>query len=343
MRSTLRRRVARWVVSTSTAIVLPALAWGLDGHHTVGALADALLAGSHAEARVRGLLGGLSLRDAAVWADCAKGVDSARDYAYASAGKYAECAVFETAALEAEMSDFVRRNDRNCARRPDEESCHKQYHYTDIALQRTRYASGLAGARDDDVVAAIGAAIGVLRGVPAPPPFAIATPREALLLLAHYVGDVHQPLHVGAVYLDAAGRRVDPDPGRYDAEHDTRGANRIVTVDAQTRKPGANLHQRWDEIPADCHERRIDAAWLARARAVPRSPGEPLGWPAAWAGGTLTQARAAFAGLHFGPKADNQWPVTLPANYAATMETIKKRQLTRAGARLAQLLRALWP
>ena len=34
--------------------------------------------------------------------------------------------------------------------------------------------------------------------------------REALRLLAHYVGDIHQPLHVAAVYLDREGRVVDP-------------------------------------------------------------------------------------------------------------------------------------
>ncbi|WP_409362753.1 S1/P1 nuclease [Bradyrhizobium sp. CIR18] len=29
--------------------------------------------------------------------------------------------------------------------------------------------------------------------------------KEALFVLSHLVGDLHQPLHVGAVYLDSAG------------------------------------------------------------------------------------------------------------------------------------------
>jgi hypothetical protein len=33
----------------------------------------------------------------------------------------------------------------------------------------------------------------------------------ALLLLTHYVADIHQPLHVGAEYFDAQGRVTDPD------------------------------------------------------------------------------------------------------------------------------------
>lgn len=31
------------------------------------------------------------------------------------------------------------------------------------------------------------------------------------MLIAHFVGDLHQPLHVGAVYLHANGVVVDPD------------------------------------------------------------------------------------------------------------------------------------
>ena len=102
--------IALIVALTATA----ASAWGPDGHHTVGALADRLIAGTHAEAQVKALLNGLSLEQAAVWADCAKGVDPTKNYAYTSAGKYPECAIFETPDGEAEMIDYVRRNDINC-------------------------------------------------------------------------------------------------------------------------------------------------------------------------------------------------------------------------------------
>ncbi|HEX4235332.1 MAG TPA: hypothetical protein VH041_13635 [Caldimonas sp.] len=87
-----------------------AAAWRPDGHHTVGAIADRLISATHAEAQVRTLLGNLSLEQAAVWADCAKGVDPAKNFAYTAAGKYPECALYETADGEAEMIDFVRRN-----------------------------------------------------------------------------------------------------------------------------------------------------------------------------------------------------------------------------------------
>src|SRR5205823_8331876 len=32
----------------------------------------------------------------------------------------------------------------------------------------------------------------------------------AVILLAHYLGDIHQPLHVGAEYFDQHGQIVDP-------------------------------------------------------------------------------------------------------------------------------------
>ena len=43
-----------------------------------------------------------------------------------------------------------------------------------------------------------------------PQPFSFETKQEALRVLAHLVGDVHQPLHVGAIYLDAPGNAVNP-------------------------------------------------------------------------------------------------------------------------------------
>ena len=320
-----------------------ASAWGPDGHHTVGALADKLIAGKPAAAQVKTLLGGLSLRDAAVWADCAKGVDPAQDYAYLGAGRYPECRIFETPQIEAEMSDFVRRNDVNCDRKPSEESCHKQYHYSDVAIQRDHYALGLAGSRDDDIVAAIGAAIRVLKGETAPGPFDIRGKREALLLLAHYVGDIHQPLHVGAIYLDARGRRVDPDAGSFDPATDTRGGNQIIAKQAATRPQRAKLHAVWDAVPPALTVPRIDAAWLQQARAVPRSAGDIAGWPAAWASQTLGQARSAYDGLTFGPERDGIWTVRLQSSYLQKSAVIKKAQLTEGGARLAQLLEAIWP
>lgn len=312
-----------------------ASAWGPDGHHTVALIADKLIAGTHAEMRVNAILGNLSLADAAVWADCAKGVDPSRNFAYTAEGKYPECKIFETPGGEAEMTDFVRRNS-SCVVKPGEEICNKQYHYTDVNIAQSRYKPGLAGTRDDDVVGAIVAAARFLKGDPVPAPFSFKDEHEALLALTHYVGDVHQPLHVGAVYLNAKGKRVDPDKAGLDPSTSTDGGNDLLVQ-------GHNFHSRWDAIPASLEMSKVGRAWVARARAVPRPSGDPLAWPASWATGTLLQAQAAFQGVTYGPLSGKHWAATLPSGYGSRMNAIKKMQLTAGGAHLAQLLQAIWP
>jgi len=157
------------------------------------------------------------------------------------------------------------------------------------------------------------------------------------------VGDIHQPLHVGAVYLDAHGARVDPDAGRSDAAADTAGGNAIVTMLAATNQRGANLHSTWDAIPLAWRAGHVGPAWIAQARKVPRTHGSPPAWPAAWATETLARAREAYSGLAFGEEHGGEWAVSLSCGYYDRMTLAKKRQLTLAGARLAQLLQALWP
>lgn len=315
-----------------------AQAWGPDGHHTVAAIAQQLITGSHAEAQVRSLLGTLSLVDAAVWPDCAKGVNP-KTFQYEGAGRFPECKVFETAQGQAAMEDFVRRNSTGCVIKPGEEICHKQYHYSDVAIQHMSYQASFVGARNDDVVAAIVAVTRVLQGGSAPAPFNIKDKSEALRLLTHYVGDVHQPLHVGAIYLDARGTEVNPDQGVFDPATATRGGNNIMVLPLGK----ANLHATWDAVPASLNDSRVNAAWVAAAKAVPSTAGASLDWPAVWASGSVAQANQAFAPLTFGPLASGHWTVTLPSGYTRTMSSVKKSQLTLAGARLAQLLEDIWP
>lgn len=94
---------------------MSSLAWGPEGHQTVGAIADELLKGTAAETQVRTILDGLSLRQASVWADCAKGVTSSDDatFTYQSDGhKFPECAAFAQDASAFES--FVSRNWKQC-------------------------------------------------------------------------------------------------------------------------------------------------------------------------------------------------------------------------------------
>ncbi|MBW8893612.1 MAG: S1/P1 nuclease, partial [Burkholderiales bacterium] len=300
-----------------------------------------------------------------VWADCAKGVSTSQHFSYPSPGSYAECAPLETPARIAEMADYVRRNTHQCTLGIGEDTCHKQMHYADVALQRSRYLLGFTGTRPDDVVGALQAAILVLQGKPAPAQPSFKSPREALLVLTHLVGDIHQPLHVGSVYLDAQGQRVDPDKkGGLDPATFTVGGNSLYVVAAapvaapatamqdDDNEPdgpvGAGhfgplkLHAVWDGVPDKFKPKRVDAAWLAEARKVRLNQGDPIDWPARWATQSLDQAGLAFEGLKFSPKQGSHWTTSLPSGYSAKADSIKRQQLTAAGARLAFVLKAVF-
>lgn len=286
----------------------------------------------------------MNLAQAAVWADCAKGVND-QTLQYEGAGKYEECRVFENQPGGTDkMVDFVRRNLTNCEIHPGAEKCHKQYHYTDVSIQQSQYETRLAGTRNDDVVAAIVAAVRVLKepagNTPscAHPnePLCFANKAEALMLLVHYVGDLHQPLHVGAIYLDSQGREVNPDQGGLNPATATRGGNQLVT-------PSSNLHKIWDSVPQALTAPHVDAAWVEKARTVARTAGTSDGWPAKWASGSLVEAKRAFEGVTFHPRSHGQWPTETPAGYASRILPVKKAQLTAGGAHLAQLLQEIWP
>jgi len=291
------------------------------------------------------VLGGLDLRTAAVWADCAKGVSadrSERDFRYSSDDdRHPECAVFGTRERSARLVDYARANWTQCGAAG--ERCHAHYHYADICVFRDAYADTEVGARKEDVVHAIAAAVDVLEGRAPPAPFVIAGQAEAVMLLAHLVGDIHQPLHVAAIYLDAQGRAVDPDAAGYRRSTDTAGGNLVGFGDG-------SFHHEWDSIPHDFAPDGASYAQLREAaRAVAPSAGDPARWSAQWAGDTLAAGKAAFQGVSFAPapgfRADSpRWVATVvDGRYAVREREIKRRQLAKAGARLAQLLRAIWP
>ena len=316
--------------------------YGPAGHEAIGALTDQYIAGTNAEKEVKALLKmvkpGLSLQQAGAWADCAKGVYKAADgtFRYKVNPIFSECRPFETAKGKALMIDFVRRNWDNCQTFKPSEPCHKQYHYTDIAVQRSGYKKNLTGTSDVDIVNAVGAAIAVLQGGAAPSPFSIKDKSEALLLLAHYMGDIHQPMHVAAVYLDTNGQPVDPDKGTFDPATETRGGNSL--------KVGTkNLHSIWDSIPQTLDATHMGQARLKALRAVEPTDGSIESWPVIWASDTLQAGKAGFNGIEFSPKLQKNWPITLPTGYTKARTDIQREELLRASARFGQLLQAIWP
>jgi hypothetical protein len=321
---------------------LPAnsLAWGPDGHQSIAAIADKLLSGSPAEKEISKLLDGGKLERISVWADCVKGISPEKDFAYTSAGRYPECAAFESKAGIAAMSAYVRQNHSNCNPAFDQESCHKQYHYADVALQHDQYKTAYVGTSDHDIVHAIKATVQALKGKPQAKPFQFRDQREALIVLTHLVGDLHQPLHVGAVFLNADGKIINPDEGHYDHGSNTVGGNALQC-------PCGNLHALWDELPQQFKRGRMNEELSAKAKTIDKPGGNPEQWPGLWANDAILNARILFSGTQFSKSTPNQrgnsWSIALPLEYEKTMLKLKEESLVKAGAHLAQLLQTIWP
>ena len=322
----------------------PALAWGSDGHREVGSLADRMLNGHpNALAQIRTILGPVTLADAGPWGDCVRSVTGPGSadggFKYVHSDQYgAPCVVFENLGRSGEMEDYVRRNWSNCTY-TGKDGCHTQYHFTDLALERSEYKFGLVGTYDYDIVHAINAAVATLRGQPTPAPFSF-TKRDALMMLVHFLGDIHQPLHVGSLYLIQDGSRVDPDSSQFERDRaekitSTFGGNSLTWM---TGRRLNKLHSVWDDVIVGDYA-------VADARKVPLMTGDPGGWAPLWATDTLGEAQAAFVGLSFGPRGKNGWPVRFAnaAKYHADRERVQRQQIEKAGARLTRLLLDIWP
>jgi len=318
-------------------------AWGYKGHRVVGSIADQMLT-ANARQQVAQILG-FDLKTAGPWLDCVKSVVRQADgtFVYTVNPNHPEyetpCTQFRTADEQQRMEDYVARNWTQCSYKTGnvERGCHNTYHFDDVAIQRDRFDRNYQGTNDHDLVAATNATIAVLLGRPSPPPFSIKDKKEALFVLSHLIGDLHQPMHVGSVYLDKAGNLVDPDVTHtIDPATETAGANSILDRNR-------NFHGEWDDIPDDLGEASTPELLMA-AKAVAAIPGRIENWSVAWATDTLLVAQEAFAGATFAPSG-SKWAITFGDRdaYLRQADAIKRRQLAKAGARLAAILNTIWP
>jgi len=332
-----------------------ASAWDFQGHRVVGSIADQLLH-DNAGKQVQEILNegappdprkDLTLRLSGPWADCVRSVKKDKatgSFSYVVDQDHLEfevpCIVFRSDAERKRIVDYAERNWSNCKDPPDS-GCHTDYHFDDVAIERDTYDRSDQGTNDHDLVAVIGAAIAVLKGGSAPAPFSIKDKKEALLMLVHFVGDLHQPLHVGVVYLDENGKPVDPDvTHKVPPGSSTFGGNAI-------KDQNLDLHTQWDKIPIDIGD-AATRELMAEARATPPSQAAMEEWPVEWASDTIRISHQAFMGLSFlrtRPPPKAEWTVTYddhPA-YLFVADGIKRRQLAKGGARLAEILNTIWP
>lgn len=343
-------------------------AYGPDGHKIVGAIADRLLTGTSTAARVKELLDGYDLEDVAIMADTIKQWDTpgiydpkVREY-FSSHPHIAE-----------QLRVFWKANPPTSDLKSAVPS-HHWFHYTDVPLVgNEKYADGQAGRSRWDLVHMMRYCIEVLQGSePENNPRRI-TKTMAVILLAHYVGDVHQPLHVGAQYFDAGGNPANPDTTgeTYPDEGGNSLHLQLAGNDARRREP--KLHGFWDSeavlenlprfpefMPKEERREKMheaEALLVDRlARAEPKnwrlSPNLPLAdYPEAWANQILPIAREAYGRLSYEevkPGLDHEQlvargevvekPAPGGASYDKWAAGVVLEELHLAGWRLADLL-----
>lgn len=292
-------------------------AFGDSGHRIIGTLAELHLRDSKALSEVRRILRpNETLADASVWHDRIK-----------------------NAVYEDEDSAMFRLN----------HPAHDTYHYANLPFQASAYALDVPGARPTDIVQSARESIKVLRtGKGA------FTRREALRLLAHLVGDMHQPLHVGTGFVSASGPLAFVEPSGPTGWRPTLGGNALVYGPEHR----FNLHSYWDSHAVNLAMEKQDVP-TAAARllkevepvAAWRGRGEVDGWPAQWATEGIGHAKEVHRGIslvsYLGPddakRTAHRWLIEQPAGYDERARPLVRQQLAMAGYRLAAVLRAIWP
>jgi hypothetical protein len=307
------------------AIRCTAFGYGDEGHQTVGAIADKLLVNSpNTVAHIRSLIGNQSLERAATWADDVK---------------------YHFDPNNPEMVAFANANPNMPHNSGPHD--HHAYHYTDIPIQENHYRAGSHGASKIDVVHMISNCTAILSGhsTSRNNPTNIP-PKTALKLLVHYVGDIHQPLHVGAAYFGPNATLVNPNI--------TPGAQEDIGGNAVTFH-STKLHSYWDTpavhnamAAAGVSTPRAFASFIiAHPPAGAQTSGSISGWPVKWANELLPFATEAHSRLVF-RTAPHGWNAKAPnaaalADYDKSARETVTTEIGRAGFRLAALLQKIWP
>jgi S1/P1 Nuclease len=223
------------------------------------------------------------------------------------------------------------------------------YHYTNLPFQATRYDPSLPGARPTDILQITRECIRVLRGKST-----AFTPREALRMLAHTVGDMHQPLHSGNAYVSASGPLRFVLPEGPTGWRTTAGGNALV----YGPEDRFNLHSYWDSHVVNLAMQKDDVATyasrlFAEVEVAPdwKDTGDPDAWPERWVNEALVYAKDAHQDIrltvYLGPDEargiPHRWRIEQPAGYDDRSRARIRLQLAKGGYRLAGLLKSIWP
>ena len=229
-------------------------AYGPRGHQLVGAIADRRVARNRAVAnKLRQILGGMTLQRASTLPDEIKGWRCGSNPPNRSR-------------VNRELQAFV---DANCSN-----PSHNEFHFTNIPVAGNEdYDDGEVGRRKFDIVQMIPFCIRVLKGEEPETNERAITKAVAVILLVHYLGDIHQPLHVGAEFFDEDGNPFEPttsNPGFAD-----QGGNKLTlfTFFNGKRTSAGKLHGYWDSQTVENAFGSTDDARVAQ-RLASREPAD---------------------------------------------------------------------
>jgi hypothetical protein len=341
------KRTVSFLLSAIIFVAAPvsALAWGDNGHQTVGKIASLRIKPRTAQKIAEILKPGETLANIASWADNVKERMGKTD---------------PDEDTNAFLQDIAH-NEKN-----------REWHYVDLPLGCKNYQTCTGFTVDNDIVHMLNVCIRTLQGHPD-----VNHPlsrRNALKLLVHFLGDMHQPLHVGCGYIDVNGPNgtilIARDPKLIKQQNfpSDNGANQLI-IDNDKKK----LHGFWDfdlvtSLMQTTDKPTPDALGsFLRQTVQPQASWNPRGpvstWGTQWATDSLRQSREhTYEGMQVTRQrtitvttrngqpvmrdgkvvTDTVYDVTRPANYDTANREVVRQQLAKGGYRLAKLLDAIF-
>jgi S1/P1 Nuclease len=308
--------------AVALALATPGYSWWSEGHQALALEATQEISPS-ARAHVVKILGSDNLESIAIW------MDDLRQVAY-HAGPLGQ---------DPEALHFNAEFPKN-----------QEWHYADMPLGTKAYTLDDPMDNPHDVVHTIELAVAVLEGGGDPR----ITKLEALRMLVHFVGDLHQPLHVGNGFIatDASGAvSIVTDPATAVGLPNDKGGNDLFFGPGKSDE----LHAYWDGILIDkvagSKDPAVIAALIEKDAAAKgdswKDTGDYHHWPEAWATESLAAARIAYSGLTVGAATLNEKgkikriAITLPPHYDEVCGPVAEERLAKAGYHLAEILNAI--
>lgn len=309
------------------------LAWGPDGHKTVGRVASLRINSHTSEAISHILKSGETLGGIATWADDVKDRVGQHD-------------------SDSDTNAFLQDQAHNRDNR--------EWHFDDLPLNCGSYDTCNGFTLSNDVVHIINVSVRTLQGHPdSSHPL---SKRNALRLLVHLVGDLHQPLHVGSGYINANGPNhaiiIEMDPVKIQQGHLPKdvGANNLV-IDSQND----NLHSFWDTtlvraVMQKDHKSTVESlSQFLKSSVTPQSNWNPEGavstWASQWATDSLhvshdhAYATVSITGtrtIQDHGHSKKVFVIKRGTDYKDLNTAVVREQLAKAGFRLAKLLDAIF-